>query len=247
MIFGQNYFNVLTGRIGGAGNIWNRQGLSGYSSLNNISRNKEATGAYKTGYSNSYYGLSAGTIKAMNNAFGTIDRSYSSDIETAQGAVKLESAARKLSNEELYEEKNTKELLKAVMNFTNGYNEVNDSSKETGSIAVRRSAGNMREAVRDNISDLRKVGIGYNSKNGELFVDDEVFQKADKEDVKNIFADAGSFGQQIKSSAAVTSQAAVASGRYLINRGIYGANGAYGLGSYGGYSSLLSTMFSTWI
>ncbi len=32
MIFGQNYFDVLTSRIGGASNSWNRQGLSNVNS-----------------------------------------------------------------------------------------------------------------------------------------------------------------------------------------------------------------------
>ena len=35
MNFGQNYFDVLTSRIGGASNIWNRHGTS---NINNRSR-----------------------------------------------------------------------------------------------------------------------------------------------------------------------------------------------------------------
>ncbi len=75
MIFGQNYFDSLTSRIGGAGGIWNRHGLS-----NVNSRSK------------------TNTIKAMNEAFNTTaNKLYMADTNVADGAVKVENAGRKLS------------------------------------------------------------------------------------------------------------------------------------------------------
>ncbi len=75
MIFGQNYFDVLTSRIGGASNSWNRQGLS---NVNSKGRTTGARGSSRTSSAgNSYYWLSANTIKAMNNAYNTTaNKSY---------------------------------------------------------------------------------------------------------------------------------------------------------------------------
>ena len=249
MIFGQSYFDVLTSRIGGASNNWNRQGLS---NVNSRSRTNGARGSSRTsGAGNSYYGLSANTIKAMNNAYNTTaNKSYMADTNVADGAVKVENAGRKLSYGEFYQEKNTDELLKTVKNFVEGYNEISSNARNSTSTTVRNRAGWMREDVLNNASDLRQIGIGYNSKNGELSLDEEVFKGASKDDIKKTFAGVGSFGQRMRSNASLTSQAAVTASRYSVNTGIYGSNGRYGsnslLGGYGGYSSLLSSMFSSW-
>ena len=108
----------------------------------------------------------------------------------------------------------------------------------------------MREAAGGSISELGKIGIGFNSKTGELSVDEDVFKGANKDDIKKTFAGVGSFGQRMRNNASLTSKAAVTAGRYSVNTGIYGSNGRYGtnnlLGGYGGYSSLLSSIFSRW-
>ena len=249
MIFGQNYFDVLTSRIGGASNIWNRQGLS---NVNSKSKTGGARGSSRiSGAGNGYYGLSANTIKAMNNAYNTTaNKSYMADTNVADGAVKLENAGRKLSYGDIYQERNTEELLKTVKNFVDGYNEVSTNARNTTSTTVRNRAGWMREDALNNASELRKIGIGFNSKTGELSVDEDVFKGANKDDIKKTFAGAGSFGQRMRNNASLTSQAAVTASRYSVNTGIYGSNGRYGtnnlLGGYGGYSSLLSSMFSSW-
>ena len=249
MIFGQNYFDVLTSRIGGASNNWNRQGLS---NVNSRSRTNGARGSSRiSGASNSYYGLSANTIKAMNNAYNTTaNKSYMADTNVADGAVKVENAGRKLSYGDIYQERNTEELLKTVKNFVDGYNEVSTNARNTTSTTVRNRAGWMREDARGNASELRKIGIGFNSKTGELSVDEDVFKGANKDDIKKTFAGAGSFGQRMRNNASLTSQAAVTASRFSVNTGVYGSNGRYGtnnlLGGYGGYSSLLSSMFSSW-
>ena len=249
MIFGQNYFDVLTSRIGGASNIWNRQGLS---NVNSKSKTGGARGSSRiSGAGNGYYGLSANTIKAMNNAYNTTaNKSYMADTNVADGAVKLENAGRKLSYGDIYQERNTEELLKTVKNFVDGYNEVSTNSRNTTSTTVRNRAGWMREDALNNASELRKIGIGFNSKTGELSVDEDVFKGANKDDIKKTFAGAGSFGQGMRNNASLTSQAAVTASRFSVNTGVYGSNGRYGtnnlLGGYGGYSSLLSSMFSSW-
>ena len=249
MIFGQNYFDVLTSRIGGASNIWNRQGLS---NVNSKSKTGGARGSSRTsGAGNSYYGLSANTIKAMNNAYNTTaNKSYMADTNVADGAVKVENAGRKLSYGDIYQERNTEELLKTVKNFVDGYNEVSTNARNTTSTTVRNRAGWMREDALNNASELRKIGIGFNSKTGELSVDEDVFKGANKDDIKKTFAGAGSFGQRMRNNASLTSQAAVTASRFSVNTGVYGSNGRYGtnnlLGGYGGYSSLLSSMFSSW-
>lgn len=249
MIFGQNYFDVLTSRIGGASNIWNRQGLS---NVNSKSKTGGARGSSRiSGAGNGYYGLSANTIKAMNNAYNTTaNKSYMADTNVADGAVKVENAGRKLSYGDIYQERNTEELLKTVKNFVDGYNEVSTNARNTTSTTVRNRAGWMREDALNNASELRKIGIGFNSKTGELSVDEDVFKGANKDDIKKTFAGAGSFGQRMRNNASLTSQAAVTASRYSVNTGIYGSNGRYGtnnlLGGYGGYSSLLSSMFSSW-
>jgi hypothetical protein len=249
MIFGQNYFDVLTSRIGGASNIWNRQGLS---NVNSRSKTGGARGSSRiSGAGNSYYGLSANTIKAMNNAYNTTaNKSYMADTNVADGAVKVENAGRKLSYGDIYQERNTEELLKTVKNFVDGYNEVSTNARNTTSTTVRNRAGWMREDALNNASELRKIGIGFNSKTGELSVDEDVFKGANKDDIKKTFAGAGSFGQRMRNNASLTSQAAVTASRFSVNTGVYGSNGRYGtnnlLGGYGGYSSLLSSMFSSW-
>lgn len=249
MIFGQNYFDVLTSRIGGAGGIWNRQGLSNVNSRSKTGGARGSSGI--SGAGNGYYGLSANTIKAMNNAYNTTaNKSYMADTNVADGAVKLENAGRKLYYGDIYKEKNTEELLKTVKNFVDGYNKVSTNARNTSSTTVRNRAGWMREDARGNASELRKIGIGFNSKTGELSVDEDVFKGANKNDIKKTFAGAGSFGQRMRGNASLTSQAAVTASRYSINTGIYGSNGRYGtnnlLGGYGGYSSLLSSMFYRW-
>ena len=249
MIFGQNYFDVLTSRIGGAGGIWNRQGLS---NVNSKSKTGGARGSSRiSGAGNGYYGLSANTIKAMNNAYNTTaNKSYMADTNVADGAVKVENAGRKLSYGDIYQERNTEELLNTVKNFVDGYNEVSTNARNTTSTTVRNRAGWMKEDTLNNASELRKIGIGFNSKTGELSVDEDVFKGANKDDIKKTFAGAGSFGQRMRNNASLTSQAAVTASRYSVNIGIYGSNGRYGtnnlLGGYGGYSSLLSSMFSSW-
>ena len=102
MNFGQDYFDVLTSRIGGASSIWNRQGTS---NVNNRSRTTGTRGTSRTSgaINNSYFGLSANTIKAMNNAYNsTYNSAYMSDQKVADGAVKVESAGKKLANSEIY-------------------------------------------------------------------------------------------------------------------------------------------------
>ena len=254
MNFGQNYFDVLTSRIGGASSIWNRQGTS---NVNNRSRTTGTRGTSRTSgaINNSYFGLSANTVKAMNNAYNsTYNSAYMSDQKVADGAVKLESAGKKLANSEIYEEKNTDQLLKTVKNFVDGYNDVNSGARNTASTTVRNRAGWMREDALNNVSDLRKIGIGYNSKTGELSVDEDILKGADKATVKKTLGGAGSFGQRLRNNASLTSQAAITSSRYSMNTGIYGSNGRYntgnffgGFGSFGGYgNSFLSSMFSRW-
>ncbi|SEP76741.1 hypothetical protein [Butyrivibrio sp. TB] len=253
MNFGQSYFDVLTSRIGGASSIWNRHGTSQINSRNMITGVRGTSRTSQLGFNNSHFGLSPNTIKAMNKAFNsTYNNSYMSDQSVALGAVEVENAGMKLSNDALYEEENSDQLLKTVKNFVEGYNEVNRSARNFTSTAVRNQAGWMREDVYKNISDLRKIGIGFNSKTGELSVDEAVFKGADKAEVKKTFGESASFGQRMRSNASLTSQAAVAASRYNIaTSGIYGPNGIYAansfLGGYGGYSSLLSSMFSSWI
>ena len=249
MIFGQNYFDVLTSRIGGASNSWNRQGLSNVNSKGRTTGVRDSSRISSAG--NSYYGLSANTIKAMNNAYNTTaNKSYMADTNVADGAVKVENAGRKLSYGEMYEEKNTDQLLKTVKNFVEGYNEVSANARNTTSTTVRNRAGWMREDALNNASDLRKIGIGYDSKTGELSVDEDVFKGANKDDIKKTFSGTGSFGQRMRNNASLTSQAAVTASRYSATAGIYGSNGRYGtnnlIGGYGGYGSLLSSMFSSW-
>jgi hypothetical protein len=252
MNFGQNYFDVLTSRFGGASSIWNRQGTSNVGNRNRTTGTRGTSRTTGLGNNNSYFGLSANTIKAMNNAYNfTYNKGYMSDQSVADGAVKVENAGRKLSYGELYEEKNTDQLLKTVKNFVEGYNEVNNNARNTTSTTVRNRAGWMREDALNNVSDLRKIGIGFNSKTGELSVDEEVLKGADKATVRKTLGESGSFGQKMRSNASLTSQAAVTATRYNIaTNGIYSSNGRYGtnslLGGYGGYSSLLSSMFSSW-
>lgn len=253
MNFGQSYFDVLTSRIGGASSIWNRHGTSQINSRNMITGIRGTSRTTGLGYNNSYFGLSSNTIKAMNKAFNsTYSNSHMSDQSVAVGAVEVENAGMKLSNDVLYEESNSDQLFKTVKNLVEGYNEVNESARNSTSTAVRKQAGWMREDVYKNISDLRKIGIGFNSKTGELSVDEDVFKGADKAAVKKILGESGSFGQSMRRNASLTSQAAVTASRYNIaTSGIYGSNGIYAansfLGGYGGYSSLLSSMFSSWI
>ena len=65
----------------------------------------------------------------------------------------------------------------------------------------------MREDALNNVSDLRKIGIGYNSKTGELSVDEDILKGADKATVKKTLGGAGSFGQRLRNNASLTSQA----------------------------------------
>ena len=220
--------------------------------VNSRSKTGGARGSSRiSGAGNGYYGLSANTIKAMNNAYNTTaNKSYMADTNVADGAVKVENAGRKLSYGDIYQEKNTEELFKTVKNFVDGYNEVSTNARNTTSTTVRNRAGWMREDALNNASELRKIGIGFNSKTGELSVDEDVFKGANKDDIKKTFAGAGSFGQRMRNNASLTSQAAVTASRFSVNTGVYGSNGRYGtnnlLGGYGGYSSLLSSMFSSW-
>ena len=159
MNFGQNYFDVLTSRIGGASNIWNRHGTS---NVNNRSRTTGTRSTSRTSgtLNNSYFGLSANTIKAMNNAYNsTYNSAYMSDQKVADGAVKVESAGKKLANSEIYEEKNTDQLLKTVKNLVDGYNDVNSGARNTTSTTVRNRAGSFGQRLRNNASLTSQAAI----------------------------------------------------------------------------------------
>ena len=66
----------------------------------------------------------------MNNAYNTTaNKSYMADTNVADGAVKVENAGRKLSYGDIYQERNTEELLKTVKNFVDGYNEVSTNAR----------------------------------------------------------------------------------------------------------------------
>ncbi len=229
MNLGNNYFDILTNRIG----------LDPYT--RNVQSTTHAKNRTKT----------AGT--SGTSGIGNYNSAYVSDTKVADGAVKVENAGRTLAYDEMYEEKNEDQLLRTVKNFVDGYNDVNSGARSSSSSMVKTRAGWMKEDTLYNISSLQKIGIGYNYRTGELSVDEEKFKKADKDAIKKMFTGAGSFGQVLRNDASLTSQAAVTASRYSMNTGLYGSYGRNGLsglnglsGGYGGYSSLLSSMFSKW-
>ena len=281
MYYDMDYFGVLMSKIGGGFGLNNY----GYGSIMKTSGRQTLTrgqSVKQASYADTFMKMSkaerrsaiesninTGSSSGKSNAkkSGTVGRSnlYNSMYGAQQtngnvlsGAVKAEAAAKTLTNDYLYDERNSEELYKTARNLVEGYNDIVSDGKVSSSSVIQSRANALTGIARQSTIELNKIGISYDGKTGKLMIDEKKFKAADKNNIKSALGSGGSFGQKVGSSTGSIETAAANAVRYgtgsaLGKAGYFGNSGLYGLmgnnyGLAGGYGSSfgLSSYLNNW-
>ncbi|MBO4337447.1 MAG: hypothetical protein J5842_05185 [Lachnospiraceae bacterium] len=115
-------------------------------------------------------------------------------------------------------------IYKAVDSFAKDYNSLLDSAAESNNKSVLSTAANMTSQTSVYKKALEKVGIKVGDDN-KLTIDKEAFEKADVEDIKNLFGKDGSLADSVKNRSDMI--AGSARDDSLKTSGTYGSTGLY--------------------
>lgn len=114
-------------------------------------------------------------------------------------------------------------IYKAVKSFTEDYNSLLDSSSETDSTSILRSAKNMTSMTSKYAGLLSDIGIEVGSDN-KLKLDENTFKGADFSTVKSLFNGTGSYAYNVSSRA---SMIGYATGSEINKGSLYTGFGGY--------------------
>ena len=212
-------FNYFSGLFSGFGNNNN----SFYTSLTDYSSIK--TGSYKKLLKAHYSNSSEATSKILQNSnknkdvyaskkydYGK-DKSLTSVKESADNLLKSSKDLYTSGNSGVFSKSKESDVRAGVKAFVEDYNELMDSTKKSTTKGVTSVADNLRNAVKAQSKALSKVGISVED-NGKLKIDDEVFDKADKNSLKSVFNGTDSVTFAAASKAATIGSYAMSAAKY---------------------------------
>lgn len=236
MNFGMDYYNLLTGGISSTNRLLEQYSagkLRRANSGNGVQKSNRAFNSINTG---STYG-SLYKLGIQNNS------------KMLDGAMKADNAGRQLSNNNIYREKNRDYLNDNAKNLVNGYNDIVEGAMSNSDYNLRYRATVMKGIAAGHSNELEEIGIKYIPGSGKLTVDEDKLESADITSMQKVFATNGSFGQNVRASAAVTQKAASAQimnqSRLAALTTGYGMNGLYNsFGGLGGFG--LTSFFGNW-
>ena len=236
MNFGMDYYNLLTNGIRSTNPLLTKYGVE------KLRKTNSGNGIQK----------SSGALNTINNskAYGSLYKlGIQNNSKMLDGAMKADNAGRQLSNNKIYSEKNRDYLNDNAKNLVNGYNDIVEGAMSNSDYNLRYRATVMKGIAAGHSNELEEIGIKYNPGSGKLTVDEDKLESADITSMQKVFATNGSFGQNVRASAAVTQKAASAQimnqSRLAALTTGYGMNGLYN--SYGGLGGFgLTSFFGNW-
>ncbi len=125
-------------------------------------------------------------IKVKGSGNNSISKNYKS-VQSA--ATSLKNSAKELTKEEVINPE-------TVSAFVNNYNKTLDSFKVTSNLSLQKKGEQMIRFTAANEGQLSKVGITIDG-NNNLKIDNDRLSSAKPDDMKNLFNESNSFGQQI--------------------------------------------------
>lgn len=114
-------------------------------------------------------------------------------------------------------------IYKAVDKFVSGYNTMIDRVGDAENNSIRNAALSTMRYTEANSKALENIGITIGSDN-KLSLNQEMFEKADMENVKSLFNKTGSYGYQVSAKASMISFYAERAASQAV---MYGENGTY--------------------
>lgn len=125
-------------------------------------------------------------IRVKGSGNNAISKTYKS-VQSA--ATSLKNAAKELTKEDPVDPR-------SVASFVDNYNKTLDSFKNTSNLSLQKKGEQMMRFTSANAGQLSKVGITIDE-NNNLKVDNDKLSSSKPEDMKNLFNESNSFGQQI--------------------------------------------------
>lgn len=122
-----------------------------------------------------------------------------------------------------YQDYDTDAIYKAVKKFVDSYNGLIDEADDTTSDTIEKAVKNLMTTTMSNSKLLSKIGISIN-KDSRLTLSEDVFKKADMNQVKSLFQGTNSYAYQVSARSSMVDYAA---SREASKANTYNKNGSY--------------------
>ena len=187
----------------------------------------------------SYYALQKENTtvdkEETNKKTQTVTKDETRIAKVKTEADELKSSAKKLSNDDLWKQKNgqydMEQIASAAVSFAKNYNDVIEQSKNAGTKDVSTQIGLMKNYTNSMSTSLSKIGITIDE-DGKMSVNEDELKNAKAKDVKAMFSGQYSYASQITNKASAISSVASRAA------GIYSGSGSW--------ADTLAGMFDEW-
>ena len=201
-----------------------------------------------------YYGANASdAVKQIASSSTSTSKDDSRKIANIESASdKLQNSAealRKTGKDSVFHEVTKKDkdgkettgydtdaIYSAVKSFVDDYNKLLETSSESKTGNIQRTARSMVNYTKANERMLAKVGVTIDSDN-KLAIDENKFKDADMGTVKSLFQQRGSYGSQMQTQASLMENYAKSE---ATKANTYGKTGSYT------YNYNAGDLFSSW-
>lgn len=195
--------------------------LSDYTSIKNGSYGKLMRAYYNESSSEKASSFAKNTVKKTESEQKTQKKELSKVTSSADALKESADALLKKGKDSVFEKEEENAVYDAVSSFVKNYNETLKAAADTSNKSVNNRTNNLINNTNIYAKQLAKIGITI-GEDKSLSIDKDIFMKADKNDIKNLFQGNGSFGYQTSAQASLISYAAE---NAVSSMGLYSSSG----------------------
>ena len=234
-LYTSNSISTLFSSLGNRSNgstIFSGLDYSTLSSIHNGSYKKLLNAYYnKTGNKDAVSSITAGKTdvkKTDTNAVSTRNNAsnVSEDIDTLNKSDLWKQKEIKAEDGSKTKEYDKDAIYKAVSSYVKDYSLLVDSTGNSESSSVLRTASSMVNYTKANKSVLASMGISIGADN-KLSIDEKTFKGSSMAAVKSAFTGAGSYGKSVQASASMIYGSAAAQVAKQSGTGLYSSGASY--------------------
>lgn len=224
--FGDSGMNGLSNMYGNLSGSWSDFSMinsgsykkllkSYYSTVNDIDSDSSSSSSKTERTQKSHYTVKSATELDAEKS----GKTYRQTVDTTEFAA-IQSSSKSLSNavnalasEKLYQEPEedetetagtttkkkdvTSSVKSALKDYVSAYNSYMNTARSSNSNSIQAKNLKMFQANADNAKALKELGI-TTDKNGKLVFDESKFDSSKVDDVKELFSEKGSYGDEMK-------------------------------------------------
>ena len=196
-------FNSMN-KSSGSGMMSDMSWLSDYSSIKSGTYGKLMKAYYRQDNGSSEDGASAKSavskLASDNKAISNVSEESKAYSNAAKTADALQKSIKGIQS--LDKDADDDKTFEALSSFVKSYNDAADAAASTADKSISNRLTSIRTATTTNSKELNGLGISVGS-DGRLSINKDTFMAADKNSVKSLFSEKGSYASAVNVSAAM--------------------------------------------